>query len=282
MNAFLSSFRLGALVVIFLMSMNLVVNHARAETVYKFGVVPQFAPRKLADIWLPIFEELENRTGLKFVMIGSTRIPDFEISFLAGDFDFAYMNPYHAMVASLEQGYVPLNRDHGRKLFGILVVKKDSTIQGVKELHGKTISFPSPNALGASLLMRADLAKQVEIEIKPRYVDTHSSVYLNVIFGKTPAGGGVMGSLRQQDQEVQDALRIIYKTRQMSPHPVTAHPRVPADHVELVRKAFLEMGKTDKGAALLAKVPFKKIGPANLEEYLELKEWGLEKFYTTK
>lgn len=29
-----------------------------AETVYKFGVVPQFEPRKLSAIWSPILTEL--------------------------------------------------------------------------------------------------------------------------------------------------------------------------------------------------------------------------------
>ncbi len=254
-------------------------NLARAETTYKFGVVPQFEPRALANIWIPILKELENRTGLKFKMIGSPKIPEFEVSFMAGEFDFAYMNPYHAMIAASRLGYVPLNRDHGRKLFGVLVVKKDSPIKYVNELDGKPISFPSPNALGASLLMRAELANRFGIKIKPLYVHTHSSVYLNVIFGKTDAGGGVMGSLKRQSQEIQGALRVIYKTRTMSPHPVTAHPRVPAAHMELVRKAFIDMGQTEQGAALLAKVPFKKIGPANLDEYMDLKTWGLEEFY---
>jgi phosphonate transport system substrate-binding protein len=254
----------------------------RAQTVYKFGVVPQFAPRKLASVWTPILNDLETRTGLTFKMVGSPKIPDFEMSFLAGAFDFAYMNPYHAMLASSKQGYVPINRDHGRKLFGVLVVKKDSPIQDIRALDGESLSFPAPNALGASLLMRAELARNVGITMKPIYTQTHSSVYLNVIFGKTPAGGGVMGSLKRQGKEIQDGLRVLYKTREMVPHPVTAHPRVPVEHREKVRAAFLAMGRSVEGAAMLAKVPFKKIGPASPDEYSDLKTWGLEEFYVAK
>jgi len=252
---------------------------ARGETVYTFGVVPQFEPRKLSAIWVPILKELEARTGLSFKMVGSPKIPDFETSFMAGEFDFAYMNPYHAMLAGSGQGYIPLVRDHGRKLFGILTVKKDSPIKDVKELDGATISFPAPNALGASLLMRADLDKIIGIRIKPLYVQTHSSVYLNVIFGKTPAGGGVLGTLNGQVKDVRESLRIIYKTREMPPHPVTAHPRVPAEHRERVRQALLDMSQTAAGAAMLAKVPFKKIGPASIEDYQALKTWGLEEYF---
>ena len=252
---------------------------AKAETEYTFGVVPQFEPRKLAGIWAPILKELEERTNLKFKMVGSSEIPEFEINFMDGEFDFAYMNPYHALMASTEQGYVPLVRDHGRKLFGILVNKKDSPISNVEELNGKKIAFPSPNALGASLLMRADLDQIHRIKFKTNYVQTHSSVYLNVLLGKADAGGGVMGTFNGQKPEVRDGLKIIYKTRSMAPHPVVAHPRVPKEHMDLVRNAFLDMSKTEEGAAMLAKIPMKKIGIAKIKEYLELKEWNLDKYF---
>ncbi|MFT6436196.1 MAG: phosphonate transport system substrate-binding protein [Candidatus Azotimanducaceae bacterium] len=258
------------------------MNTLRAETVYKFGVVPQFEPRKLADIWMPILAELSSRTGLKFEMVGSSRIGEFERSFLAGEYHFAYMNPYHALLASSNKGYVPLVRDHGRKLSGILVVRKDSKIKNVEELNGKSVAFPSPNALGASLLMRADLEKREGVHVKPIYVQTHSSVYLNVLLNKTVSGGGVMGSLRLQSKDVQDGLRVLYKTREMMPHPVVAHPNVNEKDRQLVRNAFLAMGETEQGAALLAKVPFKKVGEAGVLEYLELQSWGLDEFFVNE
>ena len=249
------------------------------ETVYRFGVVPQFEPRKLANIWIPIIQELERRTGLKFRMVGSPKIPDFEVAFLSGDFDFAYMNPYHAMLAGEQQGYVPLVRDGGRRLSGVLVVSKDSPIQNIAELKGQKMAFPAPNALGASLLMRADLESIHSIKVKPLYVQTHSSVYLNVILNKVAAGGGVLGTLKNQKQEIQDKLRIIYTTREMVPHPLTAHPRVPQKHREAVRQAFLDMAATEEGRALLENIPMKRAIPATLDDYKALKTWGLESFY---
>ena len=249
------------------------------EPIYRFGVVPQFAPRKLADIWVPILSELEKRTGLRFKMVGSPKIPDFEVSFMAGEFDFAYMNPYHAMLAGERQGYVPLVRDGGRKLFGVLVVRRESPIRDAKELDNRKVAFPAPNALGASLLMRADLETILGVHVKPIYVQTHSSVYLNVILNKAEAGGGVMSTLRSQPKEVQDRLRIIYRTRDMEPHPVTAHPRVPREHMEAVQQALLDMAGTEQGQALLEKIPMMMAVPAQLEDYRNLKEWNLEGFY---
>ncbi|MFC1673356.1 phosphate/phosphite/phosphonate ABC transporter substrate-binding protein [Pseudomonadota bacterium] len=251
----------------------------RAETVYSIGVVPQFEPRKLASIWMPIIHELEERTKLKFQLKGSKNIPGFEAGLAEGAFDFAYMNPYHATTANRDQGYQPLVRDGGRSLYGILVVRKDSPLQDVKELNGAQVAFPSPNALGASLLMRAELDRSEGISITPKYVQTHSSVYLHVLLGQTPAGGGVMGTFNQQSAEIRHQLRTLYVTRDMPPHPFGVHPRVPRGHQLLVQQALVDMAATDYGAELLAKVPFKKLIGSSYDDYAPLVEWGLEDYY---
>ena len=183
---------------------------------------------------------------------------DLEAKLANGDFDFAYMNPYHALVAGRDQGYVPLVRDGGRSLYGILVVRKDSPIQDVKDLDGAEIAFPAPNALGASLLMRAELARGQGISITPKYVKTHSSVYLNVLLGQTAAGGGVMGTFNQQPATIKDQLRTVFVTRDMAPHPLGAHPRVSLSDRAKITKALLAIAGTAEGQALLDKVTFRK------------------------
>lgn len=254
---------------------------ARAQDppVYSFGVVPQFEARALADIWLPILAELERRTGYRFDMRGSATIPVFEASFEAGEFDFAYMNPYHCLVAMETQGYAPLVRDGSRMLFGVLVVRKDSPYHAVTDLEGQAISFPAPNALGASLLMRAELTRKVGITFAAVYAQTHSSAYLNTVLGETAAAGGVMSTFDQQPPEIRDQLRIIYETQRTPPHPVVAHPRVPAVVRDEVTQALLDMAATPEGQAMLAKIPMVQAVPADASEYAALRELGLRDFY---
>lgn len=249
------------------------------NTVYSFGAVPQFEQRKLFRIWRPILDELEHRTGFTFKLVGSPKIPVFEQKFMEGDYDFAYMNPYHLLMAHDTQGYLPLVRDGGRMLKGILVVTKDSPIQSVEELDGKSVAFPSPNALGASLLIRAELARLHGVKVIPRYVQTHSSVYLHVALGQTAGGGGVASTLASQKPEIRQKLRILYETRPVPPHPISVHPRVPEAHREKVRRALLEMAQTEKGAALLAEIPMSKAVVASLEDYTPMSSWGLDEYY---
>lgn len=154
------------------------------------GVVPQFETGRLYAVWGPILNELSRQTGVSFSMAGAPSIPAFERAFMNGEYDIAYMNPYHYIVAARTQGYVPLVRDVGRSLRGVLVVARDSGISAVAQLAGKTIAFPSPNALGAALQMRQELHDLFGLSFTPEYVKTHDSVYLNVLLGKTAAGGG--------------------------------------------------------------------------------------------
>ena len=172
-------------------------------------------------------------------------------------------------------------RDIGRSLFGVLVVRKDGNVKDIADLADQQIAFPAPNAVGASLVMRADLKHIHNIDVVPVYVKSHSSVYLNVVMGETDAGGGVQKTLSQQPLPVHGSLRVIYKTRDITPHPVAAHSRVPDSVRESVRLALLALGESKKGQALLSAVPINKIGDTNIDEYKQLDEWGLDEFYVS-
>ena len=201
------------------------IEQAGTQKVLKIGVVPQFSPKRIITIWSPIIEELEQKTGYKFQIIGTPSIPEFEKEYQKGTYDIAYMNPYHSVVANQMQGYEAVLRDGTKSLFGVLVVKKEDNIRDIKELDGEKLSFPAPNALGASLLMRTELKTVHNIEIEPVYVKTHTNSYLSVLEGKTRAGGGVMRTFNELGDDIKNQLRIFYETQKTPPHRIVLHPR---------------------------------------------------------
>jgi len=245
---------------------------------YTFGIVPQYDQRQLYSIWKPLVAELERQTGLSFRLVTAPKISTFEKEFLKGSYDFAYMNPYHLLKANKAQGYVPIIRDRA-SLRGILVVRKDSPIKKLSRLNNKVVAFPSPNALGASLLLRADLSELHHLNIVPLYVTSHDSVYLYVVKGLADAGGGVEQTLERQEKPIRDALRILYTSRRIPTHPIAIHPRVPRADAEKVRRAFLEIASTKEGRELLMKIPMKQPISASLDDYTPMIQWGLESFW---
>lgn len=249
------------------------------EKVLKIGVVPQFSPKRILTIWSPIIEELEQKTGYTFQIVGTPSIPEFEKEYQKGTYDIAYMNPYHSIIANKTQGYEAVLRDGTKSLFGVLVVKKDDIIKDIKELDGEKLSFPAPNALGASLLMRTELKTIHNIDIEPIYVKTHTNSYLSVLEGKTRAGGGVMRTFNELGNDIKNQLRIFYSTQKTPPHPIVIHQRVDKATREAIINTLLEMGKDEVLNAYLKKIPIKEIIETSQEEYKMLENLGMENFY---
>tara|TARA_R110002095_G_scaffold186612_2_gene163856 strand:- start:1571 stop:2521 length:951 start_codon:yes stop_codon:yes gene_type:complete len=255
-------------------------SYAMADNAYTVGVVPQFDSRQIAHIWQPILKEVSRRSNIQLELKASPNMGAFEKQLKEGVFDFAYMNPYQAVSGQQMQGYMPLLNDNGRKLFGIIVVKKDSPIRSVQELDGQQIAFPSATSLGATLLTRAELARKFNVTLNGLYVKSHSSVYLNVIMGTVIAGGGVQNTLLQQPDAILNKLRVLYTTNTVPSHSISAHPRVSPPVQAAIQQAFLDLGNDKKGRQLLANIPMKKIGPATISDYEPIKNLNLETFLT--
>jgi phosphonate transport system substrate-binding protein len=249
----------------------------RGETIYTFSVVPQFERRVLFGIWQPIVDELEKRTGARFQLTTSLSVSDYERDVHRGVYDFIYVNPYVMPNIEEQPGYVPLIRDR-KPLRGILVVRKDSPVRKVEELQGKTLAVPSMSALGASLLLRAELDRQYKVKTQVVLAKTHSSVFLHVVNGFADAGGSVQKALSEQDPRVRDALRVLYQTSEVPSHPLAAHQRVPAALREQVRKAFLDLSATPQGRELLGKIPMQEAVAASSEDYRPLRALKLESY----
>ncbi len=248
--------------------------------IYTLGVVPQFSPRVIQERWIPFVKYLSRETNVNIQLNFYKSIPEFEAAFLHGELDFAFMNPYHEVVAKKAQGYLPLIHDGSRKLVGILVVRQDSPIQSIQELDGQAVAFPAPNAFGASHYMRALLTEKEKIHIIPKYVKTHSNVYRHVILQEVSAGGGVRNTLAQQDVEIREKLRVLYETPGVTPHPLSAHPRVPQKLRASIIKAIIKLSNTGEGRMLLKKVQLTMPVKSNYQrDYQFLENLNLKKYW---
>ncbi|MBT0571078.1 phosphate/phosphite/phosphonate ABC transporter substrate-binding protein [Curvibacter sp. CHRR-16] len=249
----------------------------QAQT-YTFAVVPQFPVVEVFRTWRPVLDALEAETGHQFELKTSETIPKFEASFLAAEPDFAYMNPYHAVMARRAVGYVPLVRSK-EPLSGILVVRNDSPVRELAELRGSTIAYPAPNAFGASLYMRALLGERFKISTEAVYVQTHVNAYRAVIRGDNPAAGGIRSTLEREPVEVRDKLRVLYETPATASHPVVAHPRVSVATRTAVRNALSKLAKTEAGRKLLEGVALDDLVEADYaKDYAPLEALRLERF----
>lgn len=214
------------------------------------GIVPQQSATALATAWIPLLAELSARSGIRLAFLTAPDIPAFEERLQAGEYDLAYMNPYHYTAFSKTPGYRAFAREKERRLVGIVVVARDSPFRELKDLAGRMVAFPAPAAFAASILPRAEFSRQ-GVDIQPRYVNSHDSVYRGVALGTFAAGGGIRRTLEAMDPEIAGRLRILASTPPYVPHAFAAHPRVPAAEVERLTAAMLALGNDEAGRRLL-------------------------------
>lgn len=216
-----------------------------------FGIVPQQAPSKLLRSWAPVLKYLKRRTGIRFVFRTAPDIPTFEERVAAGEYDFAYMNPYHFTAFNQgKHGFQAVAKATDKRIRGILVVRKDSPINSLEDLWGETLAFPAPAAFAASVLPRAHL-EAAKIAFVAQYVSSHDSVYRAVAGDFFPAGGGVLRTLEATDPEVRARLRVLWTSPPHTPHAIAAHPRVDDAIVDRVRLALVAINTDRDGRVAL-------------------------------
>jgi phosphonate transport system substrate-binding protein len=241
-----------------------------AQKPLEFGIVPQQSASRLAEDWGPVLAEISKRSGVALVFRTAPNIPGFEERLGKGDYDLAYMNPYHYVVFHTASGYRAFAREQDRKIKGILVVKKDSSYRKPADLAGKTVVFPAPAAFAASILPQAEFGR-LKIHIEAKFVASHDSVYRAVASGLQEAGGGIQRTFEATPPEVRDALRVLSETPAYTPHAFAAHSRVPPEILARVLAAMTSLGADEIGQRLLAPLAFKGIAAAQDKEWNDIR-----------
>ncbi|MEI7457383.1 MAG: phosphate/phosphite/phosphonate ABC transporter substrate-binding protein [Nitrosomonadales bacterium] len=251
---------------------------ARAEAplpTLSMGIVPQQSASRLAEEWSPLLAEIGRRAGVNLVFRTAPNIPVFEERLSQGDYDLAYMNPYHYIVFHKANGYQAFAKEQDRKIRGILVVKKDSAYRQLADLKGRTVVFPAPAAFAASILPQAEFGR-LNIPIEAKFVASHDSVYRAVSSGLQEAGGGIQRTFEACPPEIRDALRVLSETPAYTPHAFAAHPRISADLVARVQSAMLSLAHDEAGLRLLTPLAFKGISAARDKEWNDIRALDID------
>jgi phosphonate transport system substrate-binding protein len=240
-----------------------------------FGIVPQQSAGKLARLWTPVFEQLSTTTGYRIEFKTAPDIPEFERRLAAGEYDLAYMNPYHYTIFHQQPGYQAFAREKDKKLKGIVVVRADSPYREMNELADQTLAFPAPAAFAASIVTRSYLQNH-SIPIEAKYVSSHDSVYRSVAKGLYPAGGGVMRTFNNAEDDIREQLRILWVSPGYTPHAFAAHPRLDRSMVDTIQSAMVKLDQAESGGTLLENLKFKGISPASDSEWDDIRSMNLQ------
>lgn len=109
------------------------------------------------------------------------------------------------------------------------------------------------------------LSEKQLINVKKLNVGSTSNVLKHVILGKADAGAVLDSFLVKEPSELSEQIRIVFTTEPISPHPLSAHPRVPQKIRDKVTKTVLAFAKDGEGQAVLQTIQMSDPKQANCD-----------------
>lgn len=250
------------------------------KKVYIFGVHPLHNPKRLFEVYQPLIDYINsNLTNVYLKLEASRNYAAYDEKLFSGYFDFSLPNPYQT-VKSLEHGYKVFGKMGDDENFrGIILVRKDSNIDDVKDLKGKTVSYPAPTALAATMLPQWYLYKNginINKDIKNNYVGSQESSIMNVYLKKSIAAATWPPPWRafiKQRPDVAKEVEIKWETTSLPNNGLVVKIGTPQDVIDKVSKILFELHNSKKGIEILKPMELSRFEKADESRYAPVVEF---------
>ncbi len=256
------------------------------EIEYIFGVHPLHNPQRLFNVFGPMMAYLSKKIdGVSFRLEASRNYASFDKKLYSRKFHFALPNPFQTINA-IDKGYKVFGKMGDDNNFrGIILVRKDSGIKIVPDLKGKSISYPAPTALAATMMPQYFLQTHglnVMTDVDNKYVGSQESSIMNVFFKKTQAAATwppPWKALSKERPELAEQLTVMWQTEPLINNGLVVLPEVPDEIVKQVIDLLTGLNKHKEGRNILKPMEFSCYESATNDTYLIIRGF-VKKFIT--
>lgn len=255
----------------------------KTKAVYIFGVHPLHNPKRLFEVYQPMIDLINEQLDDSLIRLESSRdYPTYDKKLFAGYFAFALPNPYQTVTAS-DNGYVVFGKmGDDRNFRGIILVRKDSGIEELNDLKGKSVSYPAPTALAATMMPQWYLHTHginINKDITNNYVGSQESSIMNVYLGKTAAAATwppPWEAFIKERPEVADEVIVKWETSSLPNNGLVARKDIPKALVNKVAKIIFSLNTNERGRKILSGMHLSKYEPADDTTYQSVKEFLIQ------
>ena len=223
---------------------------AAAPPCYNFSPVNQFSVQISASFWNPIISYVAARSGVCMKLKLGRTSADTTSFVLAREVDFAFTN--HLFSPDREKmGWTVFGRRNAPPLRAQIVVPADSPITQLAQLAGAAIAFPGPEALIAYKVPYAQLLRE-QIPVNVVFAGNQDAAFTQLFAGMVKAVGANSQLAANWSGREGDRFRVLWRSAPFNDLALMASPRVPAEQVRAVARAFLTMHDDPEGKRVLA------------------------------
>lgn len=246
----------------------------KKKTLYIFGVHPLHNPSRLFQVYQPMIDYINEHLDESELRLEASRnYAAYDKKLFSGYFHFALPNPYQTVI-STQNGYSVFGKMGDDENFrGIILVRKDSKIETVQDLKGKTVSYPAPTALAATMMPQWYLHKHgitINKDINNSYVGSQESSIMNVYLRKSEAAATWPPPWRafiKERPEIADEVEIKWETTSLPNNGLVARKDIPKELVNKIGRIIFSLHTHDKGKKILEAMELSKYEAADNSVY---------------
>lgn len=238
---------------------------AYGETTLVFGVLNQQNPQLTAQRWGPILAHVSEQAGVTLRLRMGATAQETDAMMGRGEFDFVFTN--HNFQPEYDRmGWRVIARWAGEPIRCAIVVPADSPVRDLKELQGRRVAYANPDAFVGyavpKMLFKAQGVHESEV-----FAGTQDAALTQLHLRQAEAAAVNSRFLEEYAARSGARFRVLYLSEPYPELAVIAHPRVPRETVERVRRALLDMKDDPQGQAVLARAKSPGFAPAEDGDY---------------
>ncbi|WP_294965579.1 phosphate/phosphite/phosphonate ABC transporter substrate-binding protein, partial [Sulfurimonas sp.] len=209
-----------------------------------FGAISTIEPKLMKEKLLPIIKYLEESTGREIEFQTGYNYVDTINKFANGTFDFGYIGPSPYIKTKIINKdainiILGLKNSNNNPFKSVLTSKKDSSIEGLKDIKNHSFAFGSPEStlsyfVPMDMLIRANVIKKIK---KYDFLGRHDKVAQYVIMGRYDAGA-VKQSIAQKYSKY---LQVIAKSNSLPDFLIVSGSSLDKKLVKKIKNALLNL-----------------------------------------
>jgi phosphonate transport system substrate-binding protein len=243
-------------------------------TTYKIGIHPYLNSKKMYRSYRPILDLVESKVGgVTLVLETSASYAEYNAKLYRGDFDISLPNPFQTYNA-LSHGYKVVAKMKPDSVFkGIFVARKEFGLKDPAQLKGKSVSFPAPTALAATMMPLYFLHEHgidVKKELTIKYVGSQYSSILNAYSCDTTAAATwppPWEAWAEENPKKAQEMEIVWQTEPLINNGFVVKKEMDPEVVRQLVNILVQLDQSNKGKKLLNNAGFEGFAPAADADY---------------
>ena len=255
---------------------------AWSQQVLRVTAIPDESPTELSRKFAPLGKYLEARTGMKVEWTPVTDYAAAVETLVNKKVDLAWFGGFTFVQSSARSGgkTIPLvQREEDTVFRSVFITGKDSGINKLEDLKGRTLSFGSQSSTSGHLMPRSYLlAAKIDPDTDLKRISfsgAHDATIAAVASGKVDAGAlniSVWNKFVDDKKVDPNEVRVFYTTPTYFDYNWTVHADMPPALREKITQAFLDLSaNTPEGAEILKLQRATKFVPTKADNYNGIK-----------